>query len=962
MKVRRSTRSMASSTLVAAGFTLAAFTGLCASPTYPAVVEGDGALGYYRFNDSLARTDINVNSGSLGAGGNATNDLEFVTGGSLHSIPGAIVGDPDRAAFFDFTTRTEIPFNAAINTTNTQPFTIEAWLLPVSDQAANGMGVLCNRYAQGADPSIGLLGRQGWVIYQRGASTNTSGFSSGPGVGWQFNTYDGEDTSQQLIARSGVPFTLGKWQHLVVVYDPVDATAINATVSMYIDGVLAVVTTNTATSGGNPVPGYVPCTGNHDPTIAVNGQPAMSLGGYNNANSGTYGFGNPWTGGIDEFAWYGTKLSAAQILAHYQNATNANRSIPYATLIKSDNPVVYLRLNEIAPGPDTDVNIGDLRSAGHATNGPAVKHPGTSALAGKTAIEDGSFTGKPQYSFPPNSSLADIPWTAANNPDASVPFTLEVWLRPKSDFTRNGPSPINNRLANGVADRTGWVIYQRDPDASYATNSPNAGESGVGWALRAYTGNGTGGGGDVITGGSGASGGWGYTVGEWMHLVFTWEPQSDNGPTTSGAEQWGGVLTAYTNGVVAVSNNAVKYAANVNPTADARPPTDLAIGSYNLASGQSEEFYGDVDEFVFYSNVVLTADQILTHYMTGTNPHPAVSYAALVMNAGGDSYLANNPGSVIPERTTVPQTYLRFNDPAYFPAANSGSLGHLADGALVLTTNIGTGPAGAGLGSPNPAVPLDGASAWVGLNNPPGLNVSGQITLEAWIKPAATQTNIARIVSHGPPTPTAYDPSLHTFDLSGTLLSSNQVFLRLEDNGATYSVGSSDGTAFHGATAPVPPGVLGGSQWVYLAGTYDGSHWNLYTNGVLAKSVADATGALPVNAEWAIGSTGNGWPEVDDTAGAEGTMEFFSGAIDEVAIYGTALAPATIAAHYYVGQNGPVSLTITESGGVVTVHWPAGTLQQSSTAGSGYADVPGATAPAYSPSPLTTAKYYRVKL
>jgi hypothetical protein len=229
--------------------------------------------------------------------------------------------------------------------------------------------------------------------------------------------------------------------------------------------------------------------------------------------------------------------------------------------------------------------------------------------------------------------------------------------------------------------------------------------------------------------------------------------------------------------------------------------------------------------------------------------------------------------------------------------------------------------------------------------------------------PGATQTNIARIISHGPPTPTAYPPSIYTFDLSGSLLTSNQVFLRLEGNGATYSVGSSDGATFHGATAPVPAGVLGGGQWVYLAGTYDGSHWNLYTNGVLASSVADATGALPANAEWSIGSTGDGWPGVDGTnPDTEGSMEFFSGGIDEVAIYGTALSATTIKAHYYVAQNGPVSLTITESGGVVTVHFPAGTLQQSSTAGSGYADVPGATAPAYSPTPLTSAKYYRVRL
>ena len=69
-------------------------------------------MGYYRFNDSLTRTLVNVNSGSLGAAGNATNDLATITGGVVYSMPGAITGDPDRAAFYDFTTRTEIPWNA----------------------------------------------------------------------------------------------------------------------------------------------------------------------------------------------------------------------------------------------------------------------------------------------------------------------------------------------------------------------------------------------------------------------------------------------------------------------------------------------------------------------------------------------------------------------------------------------------------------------------------------------------------------------------------------------------------------------------------------------------------------------------------------------------------------------------------------------------------------------------------
>jgi hypothetical protein len=81
----------------------------------------------------------------------------------------------------------------------------------------------------------------------------------------------------------------------------------------------------------------------------------------------------------------------------------------------------------------------------------------------------------------------------------------------------------------------------------------------------------------------------------------------------------------------------------------------------------------------------------------------------------------------------------------------------------------------------------------------------------------------------------------------------------------------------------------------------------------------------------------------------------------EVAIYGAALTPVTIQAHYYVGQNGPVSLTITHSGGNVTVNWAAGTLQQAGSLAGPWSNVSGATPPSYTTA-LGANTFYRVKL
>jgi YD repeat-containing protein len=81
----------------------------------------------------------------------------------------------------------------------------------------------------------------------------------------------------------------------------------------------------------------------------------------------------------------------------------------------------------------------------------------------------------------------------------------------------------------------------------------------------------------------------------------------------------------------------------------------------------------------------------------------------------------------------------------------------------------------------------------------------------------------------------------------------------------------------------MPAGDIG--QWVHLAGVYDpaAGQWRLYRNGQLLASTTDATGAVAVNGNWAIGARG------------AGTERFFQGTIDEVRIYSRALDLGEIA-------------------------------------------------------------------
>ncbi len=897
--------------LVATSFTALAVTAARAAD-YESTVLSDNPKAYYRLNDSTARARINLNSGSLGAAGNATNDSMYYKGGELptgvvHPFSGAIVGDPNRSEFFDFTTRTEIPWNAAFNTPNTQPFTVEAWFYPASDQTGNGQAPINNRYTSGSN-------RQGWTFFQR--RPDATYFPGDNGLGWNFRMYNGVGGNTPLDIQSGAsfPYQVGKWQHVVVTYDPVNAS--NATLIIYIDGVAA----NTNSYSGTD-PGYAPCTGDHPESEATSGQPNLSIGCYNNANTGL----NPYFGAVDEFAWYSNKLSPAQILAHYQNGTNANRSTPYDVLVKSANPVLYLRLDEIAPDADTAINLGDVRAAGLAAHTAEVRHPATGALVGRPD------SGAVAYHLRNGNSTTTMPWLTENNPDASIPFTFETWLRPVKD-QNGGMCPVNNRWVGGTG-RTGWVIFQRTPNLTY---DQGAGE-GHGWNFRMYSGVGSGGQ-DVLTGTD-------YVVGEWSHLVVTWEPQVDNGdPAGNGNHQFQGVLTAYFNGVPVASNTAALYAANLQTTETGSAAADLAVGSYNAASGIGDNpFEGDVSELAIYNNYVLTPDQIAAHYAAGTNAHPATNYETLVFTAGFTG----------PERTGLPKTYLHFNDPARYPATNSGALGAAADGNLVLTTNLAVGPqspAYSGFAASNPALPLDGAKQWASFNHPAGLNFSGQITLEAWVKPDATQGTTARIISHGPQTLSNFLGLGH----DGAVTNSTEVFLRI-DNGTDYVVGSAESidgapVTTHTTSFPIPAGDLGGANWVYLAGTYDGANWNLYRNGVRVASTPSAVGALTVDeGDWALGSTGNGWADP------------FAGSIDEAAIYSQALSASRIAAHYSMGVLGPNPLSIVRAGANVTISWPAGTLQEATNVTGSYVDSPGAPSPR-TVAPSGTRKFYRVRL
>jgi hypothetical protein len=172
--------------------------------------------------------------------------------------------------------------------------------------------------------------------------------------------------------------------------------------------------------------------------------------------------------------------------------------------------------------------------------------------------------------------------------------------------------------------------------------------------------------------------------------------------------------------------------------------------------------------------------------------------------------------------------------------------------------------------------------------------VGQPITLMAWIKPTSFGY-VSDIIAQGYDETTyaenflrvgdSYDWEAFSPDDSGGDNNTNVV-----PDVVFYSIGTYDGSspAYNSAVFPAPAGDLG--HWVFLAGTYDGIHWNLYRNGLLVNQFTDdGSGPAMVSDPWAVGSRSN--PN-------EYFGFFFDGSISEAAIFTNALDAATISNLY----------------------------------------------------------------
>lgn len=154
-------------------------------------------------------------------------------------------------------------------------------------------------------------------------------------------------------------------------------------------------------------------------------------------------------------------------------------------------------------------------------------------------------------------------------------------------------------------------------------------------------------------------------------------------------------------------------------------------------------------------------------------------------------------------------------------------------------------------GNPNSAYHFAGdGSTYIVIPDSPSLDITGTMTLTAWVQTGGGGTFAPRIISK-------YNYELG-FDNAGP---SPHVFGDTQPGGVVYS----------------PDISLDADQWIFLACTYDGQSLQVYTNGNLAAQLA-VSGPMGVSSHnLSIGEN------LDDFS------DFFNGSIDDVRVYNRAL-------------------------------------------------------------------------
>lgn len=260
-----------------------------------------------------------------------------------------------------------------------------------------------------------------------------------------------------------------------------------------------------------------------------------------------------------------------------------------------------------------------------------------------------------------------------------------------------------------------------------------------------------------------------------------------------------------------------------------------------------------------------------------------------------------------------PLAYYRLQETSGTTAANIGTAGITLDGSTATFLNPQTSPSTQPqIGQPGPrpidlvnGLPLVGFEAdnnGIRQTNNNGaqatvpdnalLDITGALTVEAWVKKNATQ------VSSG-----NNEGILGKFNGTGNQRS---YALAVANTGAGLQfIVNTDGTSAGNITySPAGYSLPAGGDWVHIVGVYvPSTSITMYVNGSVIGT--PLTTGVPAAI---FAGTADLW--IGRQFSATATNVSFEGLIDEVAIYNTALSADRVAAHYNAAVPEPTAITL----------------------------------------------------
>ncbi len=250
----------------------------------------------------------------------------------------------------------------------------------------------------------------------------------------------------------------------------------------------------------------------------------------------------------------------------------ATSAADYPSTVLADHPIAYYRLEETSGTTINDssasgsfgADIGSL-----TVNYPTLGQPGidTNSILFDTTDQSFIYAG----------------WYDEFNEQA--PFSFEIWARPTSTDPSNYRCPVGNFSGWGVANPSGWYVYQTPGTPATSTFAFIMAANGV-WIT--YT---------------------GVTPTTWYHLVGTYD---------------GTNASFYVNGQLVGTQNAAGYVANI---VENQFVNHLGIGE----RGDTSQFFdGNLDEFAYYTNA-LSLPQVQAHYDVGTNSFRAAEVGPSIL-------------------------------------------------------------------------------------------------------------------------------------------------------------------------------------------------------------------------------------------------------------------------------------------------------------------------------------------